>query len=187
MRRPFWVIEDIDIRTSRHLFDLWSIRWLATRNTWASVVFSALIGLGVAALLGQLTADPSSWLTGLGYGLLFYSTNILHSIGHMLSGHMVAHPMQANLLTATWDVNHYEGDQSMFPRRVHVGRALGGPLLNFAIALLSLALWRWLGWTWLMVAAVMHFGSGIFTLLPIAPMDGWVLWQHLRGRAPAGE
>ena len=178
MKKPFWVVEDIEGQQPKYLFTLWNIQWLATRHTWVSLAISVIVGLIIAALLADLSLNPSSWSRGLGYGLLLYSTNILHSLGHMISGHLVGHPMQANLLTATFDVNIYTGDQSGLPRSVHVGRALGGPLLNLAIAGMSLAFWRWLGWTWLMVSAVMHVTSALFTLLPIAPMDGWVLWQH---------
>ena len=90
--------------------------------------------------------------------------------------------MQANLVTATFDVNLYTGDQSGYARRVHLGRAFGGPLLNLAAGLVSLGLWRWLGWNWLALYGYMHLASGLWTLFPIAPMDGWIIWRNLLAR-----
>jgi hypothetical protein len=41
-------------------------------------------------------------------------------------------------------------------------------------------LWRWLGWSWLLISGYMHLASGLWMLLPIAPMDGRVIWQNSR-------
>jgi hypothetical protein len=186
MKKPFWVLENIDPTARRRLFTWWGVEWLATRYAWLSLLTFGAVGLALAALLGGRPVAPGFWRAGLAYGLLFYSTNVVHTLGHVLGGRLVGRPMQANLLTASFDVNVYTGDQSGYTRRVHLGRALGGPLLNLVSGLVSLALWRWLGWTWLLISGYMHLVGGLSTLFPIAPMDGWVIWQNSRPRPPAG-
>jgi Zn-dependent protease len=185
MKKPFWVLENIDATTRRYLFTLWDINWLATRYAWLSVPIYFTAGLTIAALLGELSIQPQLWLSGIFYGLLFYSTNIMHTLGHILSGHLVRQPMQANLLTATFDVNIYTGEQSGYPRRVHLGRALGGPILNLTAGLISLVLGRSTDWSWLVILGYMQLASGLWTLLPIAPMDGWVILRHSRTKSPS--
>jgi hypothetical protein len=177
MNKPFWVLGNIDAQARRRLFNAWDVEWQATRFTWLSIITFGTLGLVMAALLGKLSLKPISWLTAAGYGALIYSTNVVHSLGHILSGHLVGRPMQANLLTATFDVNIYSGDQSSLTRRVHIRRALGGPLLNLFVGLVSLAVWRWTGWSWLGILGCMHLASGLWTLMPIAHLDGMVIWK----------
>jgi hypothetical protein len=179
LKKPYWVLENIDQPARRHLLKFGGIEWQATRYACLSPLTFGACGLLAAAFLGKLSLDPSSWLTGLVYGLLFYSTNFVHTLGHLLSGNLVGQPMQANLLTATFDVNIYAGNQSGYTRRVHLGRALGGPLLNMLVGLLCLAAGGWTG-GWLKIAGLVHLASALWTSLPIAPMDGWVIQKYLR-------
>ncbi len=180
MREPFWVFEDIESAQRRRLFAFRSVVWQATAHAWLSIPIFATSGAALAFAAGALRANPATWPSILAYGLLLYLTNVVHTLGHLLSGALVGRPMDGVLVTATFDVNLYSGDQSGLRRRVHVARALGGPLLNLLAGIAGLAAGPVLGSTWLQFFGYASVASALWTLLPIAPMDGWVLW-HMRG------
>jgi Zn-dependent protease len=109
---------------------------------------------------------------------------VLHALGHIVSGKLVGSAMNALLITATRDVNLYDGDQSAIPGRVHLGRALGGPLGNLLIAgiclgfgpLLASGLGADLAAS--LISVNLFFGLG--GLLPLPSVDGEVIWRELR-------
>ena len=61
-------------------------------------------------------------------------STLVHALGHILGGKLVRSPMDELLLTATRGVNIYSGDQRDVRSFVHLGRALGGPVLNLFAA-----------------------------------------------------
>lgn len=177
MGEPFWVLDDIDHAPRRRLFTLCSVEWQATAHAWLSIPIYAAAGTLLAFAAGELRADPATWPGVLAYGLLLYLTNVVHTLGHLLTGALAGHPMDGVLLTATFDVDLYQSEQAGLGRRVHVARALGGPLANLLTGLAGLAAGSALGWTWLEYFGYASLASALWTLLPIAPMDGWVLWH----------
>ena len=177
MRRPFWVFDDIDRAPRRRLFTLCGVEWQATAHAWLCIPVYTVAGALLAFGVGDLRADPATWPAALAYGVLLYLTNVVHTLGHLLSGALIGHPMNGVLVTATFDVDLYRGEQAGFGRRVHAVRALGGPLANLVAGLAGLAAGSAPGTTWLMFFGYASLASAFWTLLPIAPMDGWVLWH----------
>jgi hypothetical protein len=118
---------------------------------------------------------------------------VVHGAGHILGGLLVRGPMDELLFTATRGINLYSGDQARFPGRVHLGRALGGPLLNLLWAAVMFACLPLFdrGFPAELVASFastsLFIGAGSF--LPLPSVDGWVIWREVvrallpRGRA----
>jgi hypothetical protein len=97
--------------------------------------------------------------------------------------------MDELLFTATRGINLYSGDQSRYPGRVHLGRALGGPLLNLVWAALMFACVPLFGSGFLADLVASFASTGLFigtgSFLPLPSLDGWVIWREvLRGLLP---
>ena len=119
---------------------------------------------------------------------------LTHAFGHLLSGKLVGSSMDELLFTATRGVNIYDGDQTLVPGRVHLGRALGGPIANLlCAALLFLLLPSTGGFLADVIAstASTNLFAGAGSFLPLPSIDGQVIWRELlrslRSQARASE
>jgi Zn-dependent protease len=181
MRKPLMVFEDIHATTHRKLFTILGVDWLATPYAWLSLPIFLALGI-LTGFAGEHSRGTEVWLPiGLGYGLLLYLVNTLHSIGHILSGKLVRAQMDANLVTATLHVNLYYGEPKNFSKWVHIGRALGGPIFNVVMGLIALGLWKISGSYFLAAFANLNVLVGIASLAPVPTLDGWVVWGKLMG------
>lgn len=182
----------LDIHAPRRkLFTLLGTPWLVTPYAWLNVV--AFIVAGIIVALGLESGRPAAriLLAGVGYGLLVYLTYVLHGIGHIVSAKIVGAPMDAHLITPLRQINLYEGDQSRYPKGVHIGRALGGPLANLLTGLAawgivwgqtgSLIPWKMLGESWMAFFSVASLLVGVAAFAPTPTIDGWVIWGELLG------
>lgn len=110
-------------------------------------------------------------------------TTIIHAFGHILSGRLVHSAMDELLITTTRDVNLYHGDQSVIPSRVHLARALGGPVINILMGVLLLSLSPlvphgvWSDINDSLISTNLFFGLG--GLLPIPSVDGEIIWREI--------
>jgi hypothetical protein len=181
MRNPLLVFENIHTTPRRKLFRFLGVDWLATPYAWLSIPF--FVGGGVAvAVLGDLSAPLAESLPrGLVFGGLLFLINVLHTVGHILSGKIVGAPMDANLVTATRHVNLYSGDQSGYGKGVHIGRSLGGPLFNLLTGLIALGASALVSDAALAFFATTSIGIGLGALGPVPSVDGWVIWGELLG------
>jgi Zn-dependent protease len=127
------------------------------------------------------TSTAGIVLIGLWYGVLLSLANQIHSLGHIVASKLIGAPMDAILMTATRNVNLHLTDQSQHPKGVHVRRALGGPSFNLVIGLLAFALTRLWESDGLTMFALFNVLIGLFTLIPIPSIDGWVIWGELLG------
>ena len=114
---------------------------------------------------------------------------VVHAAGHILGGLLVRSPMDELLFTATRGINLYSGDQARFPGRVHLGRAIGGPLLNLVWAALLFAVLPLVRPSFpadlaaSLASTSLFIGAGSF--LPLPSVDGWVIWREVvRGLMP---
>jgi len=176
------IFEDVTTTARRKLFTWLGVEWLATPWAWLSGPF--FLGLGLACALAGASKGPldARLRMGPGYGLLLFLSNGLHTVGHIVSGRMVRSPMQANLITATFHVNLYLGDPAAYPARVHIGRALGGPLFNLLIGFMGIAVLVVLPSAWLTFFALANLVVGLWLLIPLPGLDGEVIWGQLRRR-----
>ena len=180
-------VEDLD--TVRHisLGDLGGIRISITPVTWLGPFLFFGLGLALNALGPEMSLRESLYQAWV-FMLAVEITTLLHATGHILGGKLVQSPMDELLITATRGVNIYRGDQDKIPSSVHLGRALGGPLLNLAVAgvlylLLPILNIRFaVGLLESLASTNLFFGAGSF--LPLPSVDGQVIWRealyHLR-------
>lgn len=179
MTKPLMVFENIQTTPKRRLFSLFGIEWFATPYAWLSVPGFLGAGILLAFIGGEPSGLTQKLTIGIGYGVLIYIANIVHSLGHIFIGKLINAPMDANLVTATRHINLYYGDQSGFSTWVHIARSLGGPGLNLLIGFMSLLIWRVSGGFWLSAFANLNVIIGLGALMPIPTVDGWVIWGEL--------
>jgi hypothetical protein len=177
VKKPLLVAEDITARLS--LFRFLGVSWSATRFAWVSPLSWA--GLGFAmAFASRRDADGTRVLiAGVGYGAVLYAANILHSIGHIIAGRVVGTPVDTVLGTSTRDVIIYTQPGDAAPARCRLGRALGGPAANLAVGCALTLAGRLAEASWIVVAGIMNVCIGIWTLMPVPSLDGWVIWSVL--------
>lgn len=175
------VLEDTGAVRRRRLFALLGVEWLATPYAWLSVPFFAALGTALALAMQRSEHLESRLTAGLVYGALLYLAHVLHSLGHIFSAKWAGAPMQANLLTATFHVNLYHGDQSTISKAVHIKRALGGPALNLLSGLIAVALGVMVQNPFLGFFAFASIAFSVFVLLPIPSLDGGVIWGQILG------
>jgi hypothetical protein len=168
------------LEATRHrVFTWWGVDWLVTKWSWVHGGLALLVGLVVGLLWAPGATVADRLVSGLGYALLLHLALELHAIGHVIGGKLVAAPMYANLLTSTTIVNLYNDAQPL-PSRVHLARALGGPLFNALIGLIALALnWRGVPNHFLLFFALTNLLM-VGALVPIPTLDGEVVVRELR-------
>lgn len=190
----YGVVENLDTVRRIPLGRLWGVRIAATPIAWASpaLFFALRVLMNLVAMRGSARDRLKEAAL---FSLSVQVTNPLHALGHVVSGTLAGSPMDELLITATRDVNVYEGDQSQVPSRVHLARALGGPLANLLAAGVFRVLLRRarpglvadaLG---AIVSTNLFYGLG--SLLPVPSVDGEVVWRELarmaRRRSAVGE
>ncbi|HEX9330244.1 MAG TPA: hypothetical protein VF896_00070 [Anaerolineales bacterium] len=175
-------LENLD--TVRHIpvGKFWGIKLSVTPITWLSpIVFFAL-----GAILGIFEPRMNLIQTLYHIGVFVIGVEIstlIHALGHILGGKLVRSPMDELLLTATRGVNIYHGDQEVFSGFVHVGRAMGGPILNLLTfsVLMQLLHYNGAGFRSDVLAAIastsLFMGAGGF--LPLPSVDGQVIWREV--------
>lgn len=175
--RPFLVLEDLERATPRKVFSLWGTEWLATSRAWLAPVLYGGMGVTMAWLAGARTI---AGLVGVGLinAALLYLSNTLHTLGHIVAGSLVGTRMDANLLTATRDVNVYRGAKRNVSPRTRAVRSLGGPVANLLVGGPCLLVGQSSA-EWLAMAGVINVAVGLWTLMPVPTLDGWIVWGSL--------
>jgi hypothetical protein len=175
MAHPFLVAEETGPAFRRPLFRLVGVTWAATRYAWLAPMFWCAMGILIALAEHRPAGDAVP--AGVGYGLLLYASNILHTLGHIVLGRLAKAPMAVNVLTSTRDVNVYVQPGASAPPGRRVLRALGGPLANVLGGLAALVASRFVGSSWLPVVGYANLAIGLWTLAPVRSLDGWVIWR----------
>jgi len=173
------ILEDIHSKPQRRLFRWLGVDWQATPYAWLSIPFYVAIGILVTLLGRSPRSTGSRILAGVGYGLLLIIMNVIHTVGHILSGNRVGAPMKANLVTATYHVNLYPDDPPSLPPRIHLGRALGGPLLNILAGLTALVVNTFIHVGWVSFFGLANLVVAIWCLVPLPGLDGRVILKNL--------
>lgn len=178
------ILENLDTVRRIRVGHVGGVELQVTPLVWIGPLL--FLGLGLALSLFHGPMRPLDRLIEAAiFALAVEIAMIVHAAGHIVSGTLVGGPMDALLRTATRAINVYHGDQSMVPRRVHLGRSIGGPAANLAAAGLAALVAGALGggpWPALALRSVtvnLFFGLG--GLLPVAGADGEVIWREVRG------
>ncbi len=150
------------------------------------VLFIVLSAIGVAlfnhsfttAIVGSLMAVVLHWLA-----------DTWHQLGHAFAARSTGHPMSGvrfgfmGLLSNSL----YPPDEKQLPARIHIQRALGGPIGSFVLSIISafiaFALSSAGGILWLLALFFLFDNFVIFTLGSLTPLgftDGSTILHWLR-------
>lgn len=180
-KNPVFAVERIEVVPQHQLGTVLGVELLGTPRWWISLLWM----LGAGLILGWvvLVAATIPWhlLNGIGFGLAIAVAVLCHQVGHLVSGLIVGAPMDADLLTATLPVNLYRKDQGRhYPSRVHLGRALGGPIGNLLVGLAVLGL-RFVGLYQPLVTtfAIINLLFVVVALVPLPTLDGGTVLREL--------
>lgn len=172
-----FILENTEVAHHRKLFTLLGTECRATPLAWVNLPLMAGFGIVLAVLFAPVDSFGSQVGVGIVYGVLLITSTYVHALGHIISSRLVNAPMTALIATATVNTTYYE-DTETYPSRVHVGRALGGPVFSLLLGVVALALagdshvLRFLGIVNLLLVAI--------TLSPLATLDGAVVLRELR-------
>jgi hypothetical protein len=175
--RPLLVAEDITVR--RRLFRLFDVSWLATRYAWVSPLFWAALGFAMTLAKPGGAGGARLLVEGIGYGVVLYAANILHSVGHVIAGRVVGTPAEAVVMTSTRDVIVYVRPGAAAPALCRVGRALGGPAANVAVGGALMLAGHLTRASCVAMAGLVNVAVAAWTLMPVPSLDGWVIWGIL--------
>ncbi len=178
--RPLLVQEDIETTPRMHLFTFLDIPWNVTPLAWRVIPMNLIAGFLGTFIFMPFVDIGTRLIYGVLFGILLIATNSIHSIGHIIGGKFVGAPMDELLITASRQVNIYRNDPFDLPSRVHLGRALGGPVLNTTIGVILLIVALGIGSAGLMFFGVANLAFGIGALAPFPSLDGEVIWRELR-------
>lgn len=158
-----------------NLFTLYGLRVTFTPFVLVCYLGLAAIFAGIGLLTGASAAVAIPG--GLIAALLHYVFSFTHHIGHAIAARSTGYPMAGvhyfGLLGTGW----YPSDEGDLPARVHLRRAVGGPILSSIMSLVLLLLLLTVGRGtgglvgWLLLAAFL-INFIIYTLGPFAPGMG---------------
>lgn len=151
--------------------------------------------LGLALLTAAMALLARLWLfdlwrTAVFFGFLGASLHfvalIFHHLGHAVAASLVGHPMEAVQL-GRWLVlgtSVYPEDERELPGRIHIQRALGGPVGSLILGLICLGLTARLSaegvgsWLllWLGADSIFVFFLGVFLPLGFTDLATILRW-----------
>jgi hypothetical protein len=177
-----FVVENVEESSQRKLFTFMGVDYLATPRSFLNLPLMALLGIVIAFLFAPVDELLEQVLIGIGYGLLIIVVVQFHDLGHIIGARMVGAPMKSLLMTATVNLTIYE-DDSERPSRVHLGRALGGPVFNLLLGLIVIVIYRsGADNHFILFFGIVNLALVAITLLPIPSVDGSVILRELRNR-----
>jgi hypothetical protein len=145
------------------------------------------IGLWLVLSLGALLlfrlSVMDALLAGLAATAIHWFSSMWHDLGHVIAARRIGHPMIGLRLWTIFAINVYPPDEGDLPAKVHVQRALGGPIasavLTVVFGVLVLAAVQGTAWWWLMFFGFLD-NLFVMTLQAFAPLgfnDGATLWK----------
>jgi hypothetical protein len=160
--------------------------------TWR-IYPSALVGtlmlvllLSGAAFWGIDMSMADAVLTGVFCTALFWLSDLVHNYGHAFAARRMGHPMIGIRFFWILGANVYPSNESELPPRVHILRALGGPIANALLSVVAGLIWlavRGQGeviyWSalWFFLLNVFFYTLQVFA--PLGFNDGAVIWKYL--------
>ncbi|MFN8376979.1 MAG: hypothetical protein U0694_29400 [Anaerolineae bacterium] len=113
------------------LFNVYGLRVSASMGGVLAFLAIWLLTAVIAAALIQLPLLDSI-IGGFLAALLHYVSDMLHQLGHAVAARRTGHPMSGVYFWGIFGASLYPKDEGELPGRVHIQRALGGPLASFA-------------------------------------------------------
>lgn len=179
----FFIFENLDTVRKISLGKFWGVEIVITSLVWLGpfLFFALHFVLNLHNFNLTLTERLSQ---SFYFTIAVEITTMIHALGHIISGKIVKSPMDELLITALRDVNRYHGDQSQIKSTTHLGRALGGPVINIIVGLIcifiasSIPTGFWSNLNTSMISVNLFFGIGGF--LPLKSVDGEVIWREIK-------
>lgn len=164
----------------RHLLTIAGVDWRGTDRWWLSFLAMAAGGIVLSVLIDRDGGLGAILARGVLYGFAIFLASFVHWLGHLIGGRLVGAPMTGHLVTSTRQINLYH-DIAPLPRRVHLGRALGGPIANIGVGVLALLAYVvGLDAVVLLVFGGLNLVFGVGALAPLSMTDGGVVLRELR-------
>jgi hypothetical protein len=102
---------------------------LAFGLVWAALAVLARVGLNLAlfpALLGSFCA-----------AILHWCSDLAHQLGHAWAARRNGYPMSGLCFWGVFSTCLYPQDEPELPARIHIRRALGGPITSLLLSILE--------------------------------------------------
>ncbi len=171
-----FTFENTQPDAGRRWFGLLGVGVFTSRRFWLNLPVMLAVGIATAFLF----QSSDQLAIGLASGFLIVASSFVHGLGHILSSRSVGGPMTALILTATVNIINFD-DKTNPGSRVHVGRSLGGPLLNLVVGAVLLIVGLASDGPYLLLfTGALNVVFGVFTLMPIPTLDGAVIFKELR-------
>jgi hypothetical protein len=175
-------IEDLDTVRHIRLGRFWGIELSVTPTSWLSLVVFFLLGFLLNAFRPGVGLNEILYTAGV-FTIGVEISTLIHALGHILGGKLVRSPMDELLLTATRGVNIYSGEQKDLRGFVHLGRAMGGPVLNLFAAGVAPGIQALVGFGFsadlLAAIASTSLFMGVGGFAPLPSVDGQVIWREV--------
>lgn len=173
------VIDKTEESELRDLFTLFGTPYKATKLFWLNPPLMIITGIVVAFAVAPVADTTGKIIAGIIYGLIILATSFLHELGHIISSRQVGAPVTYIIMSMTV-ANTYYNDSEDLPSRVHIGRAIGGPLTNLIAGIIGIVSYGVMQSHFVAFFAVLNILFFIVTILPIPTIDGDVIWRELR-------
>jgi hypothetical protein len=163
---------------------LFGLTLSADRTALPSAIGMFAVLTLVALLAFQLPLAQAT-LAGLAALSIHYFSAFWHDAGHAIAARASGHPMIGLRLWTVFATNEYPADEGELPARVHVMRALGGPIASAVLTLVfgALTLFSSQGsavW-WLMLFGFLDnlLAMTLQAFVPLGFNDGATLWKWI--------
>jgi hypothetical protein len=133
------------------LFVIWVVLSVAAVGRFELSLNEAIIGALVATVLHVLS-------------------ELVHQLGHQIAARQTGYPMIGVAFWGPLASSIYPKDEPLLPGRIHIRRALGGPIMSGVVTLLAGLLYLFLSGTFTVGASEPHFAPvvvlvGLFFVL----------------------
>jgi Zn-dependent protease len=101
----------------------------------AAVAMAA--GLSALAMFGLRLPAGQAIAAGLLAAALHWASEITHQLGHAWAARRTGYPMTGIRFWGPLGASVYPADEPELPARIHIRRALGGPLISLGVTLVA--------------------------------------------------
>lgn len=150
---------------------------------WSGILWLLLVVVMVAFLRFSVIEAATLAIAAV---LLHWIGDISHQLGHARAARKAGYPMIGIRLWGLLTSSIYPPDEPTLPGKVHISRALGGPItsfiigLIFAVPLLFLETGSVFWWLSLFFAVDNLIILALGAFLPLGFTDGSTILRHLR-------
>lgn len=163
----------------RDVFTVFRMPFKGTKLFWLGIPLYIIFGIVMALVAAPVEDLGVKIVAGIIYGVLIILATNLHTFGHIMSSRMVGASVTYIQMSATVNTTYYD-DTDELPSHVHIGRSIGGPLINLIIGLIVLLIYSSSTNHYLAFFAFINLLLFAITILPIPTLDGAVILRELR-------